>query len=162
PFWSLSSAQAIRGGSAAGVRAPAQPPISAAAAASQPLLMPRRRSIDTSDRLAARRGARLELDLRPDLSSGGRLEGRVCTEAPERRTEAAGEAPNRRVVGADRLVEAAPLGRHAVLDALQLVLERQEVLVRLELRIALHGHQQAAQCTSQLALRLLELPEQCG
>src|SRR3972149_6037531 len=83
-------------------------------------------------------GRRLEFDPGDGLAARRRLEEGLVPEARERGHEAAPEEPEAGVVIAGRLVEAAALHGDAVLRALELALERQEVLVAPELRIALH------------------------
>src|SRR3989304_2986254 len=102
-------------------------------------------------------GRRLEFDLGDGLAARRRTEEGLVPEAGERGHEAAREEPEARVVLADRFVEAAALHGDAVLRALELALERQEVLVALEIRVALHHDQQPAEGSAQLALGLLEL-----
>src|SRR5207248_11330154 len=104
----------------------------------------------------------LELDLRGGLAAGRGLEVRLLAEAAERRDHAPGEALERGVVVSHRLVEAHPLDGDAVLRPLELALEGQEVLVRLELGIALHGDEEPAQGPPELGLGVLELPERLG
>src|SRR5258706_15463524 len=87
----------------------------------------------------------LELHLGRLLAAGRRLEEGLVLEAAEGGDEAAGEEAQPRVVVAHRLVEAHALHRDAVLRALELALEREEVLVGLEIGIALDRDEQAAE-----------------
>src|SRR4029079_16627490 len=107
----------------------------------------------------SRAGRALELPLRRRLATRRRLEVGLLPEAAQGRHEAAREEPEPRIVLAHRLVEAPPLNGDAVLRALELALQRQEVLVGLQLGVALDGDEQAAQRPAQLALGLLELLE---
>src|SRR5262249_32382508 len=102
-------------------------------------------------------GAALEAHLGRRLTPRRRLEVRLLPEPAERRHHAAREDPEPGVVLADRLVEPHPLDRDPVLGALQLGLEGEEVLVRLQLRVALDGHQQSPQRAAELVLGVLEL-----
>src|SRR5690349_20944165 len=101
----------------------------------------------------------LELHLGGFLGAGGGLEVGLLLEAAQRGHQAPGEEPDPGVVVAYRLAVAHALDRDAVLGSLELALQREEVLVGLELRIALDGDQQPAQRATQLGLRLLELLE---
>src|SRR5215470_5798512 len=100
--------------------------------------------------------SRLELH----LGSGGRvgrgLEVRLRLETGEAGHEAIGKDRQPSVVLAHRLVVAAALDHDAVLGALELRLQREEVLVALQLRITLDRDQQPAQRSAQLLLRGLE------
>src|SRR5512145_3222007 len=89
-------------------------------------------------------GSRLELHLRRRGGVGGCLEELLGREAGQARHHVGGEARHARVVFAYGLVEAPTVEGDAVLGALELALERQEVLVALELGIALHRDEQAA------------------
>src|SRR5262245_9953926 len=80
---------------------------------------------------AASSGA-LELHLGRGLAPRRRLEVRLVLEASERRDDAGGEEADPCVVVAHRLVVAAALDGDAILGAFELALQRQEVLVRLE------------------------------
>src|SRR2546425_7193935 len=92
-----------------------------------------------------RSASRLELHLGRGRRVGRGLEERLRLEARHRRDDGAGEEAQARVVVAHRLVELPPLHRDPVLGPLELGLERQEVLVRLEVWIALDGHEKTAQ-----------------
>jgi hypothetical protein len=72
--------------------------------------------------------------------------------------DAAGERAQLGVVAADGVDVVAPRDGDAVLGALQLRLQGEEVLVRLELRIALDDDEQARQRRAQRRLILLEAP----
>src|SRR5215468_8258812 len=98
----------------------------------------------------------LELHLRDGLTARRRLEEGLFLEAAQRRDEAGGEDPDAQVVFAHGLVEALALHRDAVLRAFELALESQEVLVALELGIALDGHEQPGEGAAQLVLGILE------
>src|ERR1700683_378306 len=63
------------------------------------------------------------------------------------------EQRNVRVVSLNRVVITLALDRDAILRTCQFVLQTQEILVRLELRIILNDEQKAAECTIQLAVR---------
>src|SRR5262245_63940809 len=103
-------------------------------------------------RAEIREGAasRSELDRRRALAAGRRLEVRSSPEAPEGGHDARGEALDGRVVGAHDLVVAAPFDGDPVLRPLELALERQEVLVRLEVRVALDHREEPAEGAAQL------------
>src|SRR5262245_61329626 len=118
----------------------------------------RRRGSATSARPARRfrAGRALELHLRRRLAARRGLEEGLVAEAAERGDQARGEEPEPRVVLAHPLVVAAPLHGDAVLRALELVLERQEVLVGFQVGVALDGDEQAAERPAELSLRLLE------
>src|SRR6185295_17719843 len=106
-----------------------------------------------------RRPGGLELDRRRRVGARARLEVAPRREAAERRDQAARKAGDRRVVLADGLVVAAPLDRDAVLGALELALEREEVLVGLEIGVPLDDGEEPAESAAQRRLRVLELPE---
>src|SRR6266542_3872610 len=101
----------------------------------------------------------LELHLGRLLATGRGLEEGLLLEAAEGGDHAAGIKLEPRVVVAHRLVEAHALHRDPVLGALELALQLEEVLVGLELGIALDGDEEPAQRAAQLGLRLLELLE---
>src|SRR5207302_5853808 len=88
-----------------------------------------------------------------------RLEERLLLEAADPRHERAGEEADARVVVADRLVVLAALLGDPVLGALELRLERKEILIRLEVRVALDGHEEPTQRARQLTLSRLEALE---
>src|SRR5262249_53912258 len=104
----------------------------------------------------------LELHLGGFLAARRRLEVGLLLEAANGRDQAAREQADPGVVVAHRLAVAHALDRDAVLGALQLALERQEVLVGLELGIALDGDEQAAERAAQLGLGLLEFLKRGG
>src|SRR5262245_50595195 len=88
----------------------------------------------------------LELHLRVALGilADGELLHRLVALVERRRPDHAGKGAQFGVVGAHRLDVVAPRHRDAVLGALELRLQREEVLVRLEIGIALgHGDQAA-------------------
>src|SRR5215471_11491936 len=101
----------------------------------------------------------LELHLGRLLTAWRRLEIGLLLEAAERGHDAAGEQPEPGVVVAHGLVEAHALDGDAILGALELALQGEEVLVGLELGIPLDGDEQPAQGAAQLGLRVLELLE---
>src|SRR5881397_3667809 len=101
----------------------------------------------------------LELHFRDVLAPRRRFEERLLLEATQRRDEAGREHAHAEVVVAHRLVEALALHGDAVLRAFELALEGEEVLVALELRIALHGDEEAREGASELVLGVLELLE---
>src|SRR5688500_20274460 len=86
-------------------------------------------------RPAISNGAAVPLELDPGRSGrvGRGFEERLGLKAPEAGHEAAGEEANARVVLAHGVVEATPLHGDAVLGARQLGLQREEVLVRLQI-----------------------------
>src|SRR5215470_10217197 len=104
----------------------------------------------------------LELHLRRRLAARRGLEEGLLLEAAQGGDEARREDAHAEVVVAHRLVEALPLHGDAVLRALELALQGEEVLVALELGIALHGDEQAGEGAPQLVLRVLELLEGGG
>src|SRR5499426_3138712 len=115
-------------------------------AASATPASPTRTSTASSRRLWRMRPPRvrprgLELHLRDGLAARRGFEEGLLLEAAQRRDEAGGEDPDAQVVFAHGLVEALALHRDAVLRAFELALESQEVLVALELGIALDGHE---------------------
>src|SRR5712691_6744830 len=101
----------------------------------------------------------LELHLGGFLGARSGLEVGLLLEPAQRGHHAAGKESQPGIVVAHRLAVAHALDRDAVLGALQLALERQEVLVGLELGIALDGDEQPPERATQLRLRLLELAE---
>src|SRR5215475_8880963 len=100
--------------------------------------------------------SRLKLDLRRGGGVGRRLEVGLGLEAGEARDDAAREEVHLRVVLTHGLVVAPPLHHDAVLGALELALQRQEVLVALQLGVALDGDQQPAERAAELLLGGLE------
>src|SRR5206468_8902709 len=98
----------------------------------------------TSATARAKTTSRLELHPRRRGGVGRGLEERLRPEAVHVGHDAAGEQPQSRVVLANGLVEAASLDGDPVFGAFELGLESQEILVRLQLRIALDGDHQAA------------------
>src|SRR5215470_10898523 len=104
----------------------------------------------------------LELHLGGFLAARRRLEVGFLLEAADGRDQAAREQPDPGVVVAHRLAVAHALDRDAVLGALELALERQEILVGFELGIALDGDEQPPECAAQLGLGLLELLKRGG
>src|SRR5690242_16446674 len=92
------------------------------------------RSAGATGRSTARpaRSPPLELHLGGFLASRRRLEVGLLLEAADGGDQAAREEPDPGVVVAHRLAVAHPFHRDAVLGALQLALERQEVLIGLE------------------------------
>src|SRR5262249_30312409 len=103
--------------------------------------------------------SRLELHLGHGLRAALRLEECLGLIAREARHDRAWEQAQARVVFANRLVEIAALDRDAILCALELALQRQEVLVRLELGIALDRDQEPRERARELALSGLEFLE---
>src|SRR2546428_146238 len=108
------------------------------------------------------RGAELELHRRCLLRPGRGLEVRLLLEAHHPGEEGRGEALPRGVVLLRLLVEAHALDRDAVLRALELRLEVAEVLVGLQVRIALHDHEQTGERAGQRVLRGLPFREGGG
>jgi hypothetical protein len=90
---------------------------------------------------------------------GAGLEEGLLLEAAQAGDEAGREHAHAEVVVAHRLVEALALHGDAVLRPLELALEGEEVLVALELRIALHGDEEAREGAPELVLGILELLE---
>src|SRR5271166_5773542 len=87
---------------------------------------------------------------------GERLHGLVA--AVERRgPQHTGKGLELGVVGAYRLDVVAPRHRNAVLRTFQLRLQREEILVRLQVRVTLGRDQQPSERAGERALRLLEL-----
>src|SRR4029453_12445523 len=111
-------------------------------------------------RTAARN--RLELHLGDGLRAGRRLEERFGLIARELRDQRAREEPQARVVLAYGFVESPALDRDAILGALELALQGQEVLVRLEVGIFLDRDQEPRQRARKLVLRGLESLERLG
>ena len=74
----------------------------------------------------------------------------------------AGEGPQLGVVGAHRLDVVAPRDGDAVLGALELRLQRQEVLVRFQVGIVLAHREQPPERARELVLRVLELLQLLG
>src|SRR5712692_8545557 len=107
-------------------------------------------------------GGTLELHLRHLLAAWRRLEESLLLEATNARHHARREEAEPGVVVLHGLVEAHPLDGDAVLRSLELALQREEVLVALELWIALHGHEQPRQRSAELILRVLEFLEGGG
>src|SRR5437762_3888658 len=101
-------------------------------------------------------GSRLELHARGRRRVGRRFEERLRREGHQPRDDAAGEELEARVVVPHGVVEALALDGDAILGALELALQREEVLVRFQLGIALDGDEQPAQRARQLLLRRLE------
>jgi len=66
------------------------------------------------------------------------------------------------VVDARRLVVVAASNGNAVLGAFQLRLQREKILVRLQVRITSDGDQQPPEGTCKCTLRILILLEPCG
>src|SRR2546428_561161 len=106
--------------------------------------------------------SRLELHLGRGRRVPRGLEEGLGLVASEGRDDGAGEQAQARVVVAHRLVEASPLHGDAVLRALELGLEREEVRVRLEIGVALDGHQETTQGARELVLSGLEPLERLG
>src|SRR6266508_4206438 len=104
----------------------------------------------------------LELHLRRLLAAGRRLEEGLLLEAANARDEAGRKETKPGVVVPHGLVEAHALDGDAVLRSLELALEREEVLVALELGVALDRDQQSRERPAQLVLRVLELLEGDG
>src|SRR5919109_104787 len=99
----------------------------------------------------------LELHFGRRLAAGRRLEERLGPEAHHPGDHAGGKRAKPGVVVADRLVVALALDGDAVLRALELALQREEVLVGLELGIPLDGDEQATERARELPLRGREL-----
>src|SRR5947209_1282840 len=91
----------------------------------------------------------LELHLRHLLATWRRLEESLLLEAANACHDAPREEAEPRVVVLHGLVEAHALDGDAVLRALELALESQEVLVALELGIPLHRHEQPREGSAQ-------------
>src|SRR2546428_11245027 len=94
--------------------------------------------------------SRLELHLGSGGGVGRRLEVRLGLEAGEAGDDAMRKERQARVVLAHGLVVAPALHHDAVLGALELGLQGQEVLVALEIGIALDGDEQPAQRAAEL------------
>src|SRR5690242_4797697 len=103
--------------------------------------------------------SRLELHLRRSGGVGRGLEERLALESGEASHDGAREQGDLGVVLLNGLVEAPALDGDTVFCPLELRLQREEVLVALEIRIALDRHQQAAQRAGELTLRGLEALE---
>src|SRR4029450_4226888 len=101
--------------------------------------------------------SRLEFHLGRSGRVGRRLEERPGLKAGEPGNERAREEAEAGVVVARGLIELPALYGDPVLGSLELALQGQEVLVRLEVGVALDGDQQARQRARELALRLLAL-----
>src|ERR1700687_1616939 len=101
----------------------------------------------------------LELHFRDRLAPRRGLEERLLLEAAQPGDDARREDPDAQIVVAHRFVEALALHGDAVLCSLELALERQEVLVALELGVPLDGDEQAREGPPELVLGLLELLE---
>src|SRR5919109_4094949 len=99
----------------------------------------------------------LELHFGRRLAAGRRLEERLGPETHHPGDEARGKRAKPGVVVADRLVVTLALDGDAVFRALELALQREEVLVRLELRIPLDDDEQSTERAGQLPLRRREL-----
>ena len=69
------------------------------------------------------------------------------------------KCPQARVVGAHSFVVVPPCDSDPIFGPLKLVLEIEEILVRLQVRIGFHGHEKPRQGTGQLSLSGLELFE---
>src|SRR5262245_6711534 len=115
----------------------------------------------------ARPGARidaLELHLRIALGflADGEFLHRLAALVERRGPDHARKRAQLGVVGTHRLDVVAARHRDAVLGALELRLQRQEVLVRFEIGIPLRHGDQAAERAGQLRLRLLEALERFG
>ena len=110
---------------------------------------------------SAAQGAASELHLRRRLRTldRGELRHRLVAAEECRGPQQAGEGLELGVVGAHRLDVVAPRDRDAVLGAFELRLQRQEVLVRLEVGIVLADRDQPAERAGELVLRVLELLE---
>src|SRR5580698_1626610 len=99
--------------------------------------------------------AALKLHCRCSSRRLTRLEVRVVgMEASKVRPDAVRELSDERVVVAQGFVVTPPRHLNAVLCSLKLILQRKEVLVRLEIRIGLGQRQQPAQRSIQLPVRL--------
>src|SRR5262245_57635352 len=98
----------------------------------------------------------LELHLGRRGSVWRRLEERLGLEAGQARHDGARKQTQASVVLAYGLVEAPALHGDTILGPLELTLQRQEVLVALQLWIALDDHHEPAQRTRELALGSLE------
>src|SRR4029450_305847 len=106
--------------------------------------------------------SRLEFHLGRSGRVGRRLEERPGLKAGEPGNERAREEAEAGALVARGLIELPALYGDPVLGSLELALQGQEVLVRLELGVALDGDQQARQGARELALRLLELLQRLG
>src|SRR5215471_3307360 len=101
----------------------------------------------------------LEFHLRGRLGvvGGGELRHRLVSAEEGGGPEHARKGLELGIIGANRVDVVAPCDRDPVLGALELRLESQEVLVRLEVRVVLAHRKQAAKCARELVLRVLEL-----
>src|SRR6185369_12440758 len=118
-----------------------------------------RNSLARCHRRGRRRPRRPEIDLGRRLGSGLRLEIRPRLEAHGAGQDDRREGLDARVVRLRHLVEAAALDGDAVLRPFELGHQIAEALHGLQVRIALHHHQQPRQGGRELVLRLLELRE---
>src|SRR5207249_3875709 len=101
--------------------------------------------------------ARVEINGRRLLRSSCSLERYLGLGAVEDlRADRVGEGADARVVATDRLVIVAARRVDAVLRPFQLILQRQEILVRLEIRISFERRQQPPERTAELALGILK------
>src|SRR5262249_7533834 len=102
-----------------------------------------------------------ELDLRvaPDVLGDREFRHRLAARVERLRPEHARNGAQLGVVDAHRLDVVAPRHRDAVLGAFELRLQGEEVLVRLELGIALADREQAAERAGELRLCVLEFLE---
>src|SRR4029079_6339100 len=95
------------------------------------------------------------------LFDGEILHG-LCVRIKYRAPPAAGDRPDLRIIFLHRGDVVLARDGDAVLGAFELRLERQEVLVRLQIRIVLGDGQQTAERTGEAVLRLLEFLERLG
>ena len=111
-----------------------------------------------------RSAQKLELHLRHlgGFLGDGEVLHRLRIRIEHRAPPAAGDRPDLGIVGLHRGDVVAPRDGDAVLGAFELRLQREEVLVRLEVRIVLGDGEQLAERAGQRALRFLEFLEGLG
>src|SRR6201988_3537203 len=109
--------------------------------------------------MPSRRASELHLRRLRGTLDRGELRHRLVGTEEGRGPQEAGEGLELGVVDPHRLDVVAPGDGDAVLGALELRLQRQEVLVRLEVGIVLARRDQPAERAGELVLRVLELLE---
>src|SRR6185312_3832781 len=126
----------------------------------------KRGKVTDRDRLATLSAALLgaEIDLRQfQLVFGDReIRQRFIRGVPESRPQHRRERPQWQIVVPDGLDIVAPRHRDAVFGAFKLRLQRQEILIGLEVRIIFHHRQKFRQRAGEAGLALLELLESFG
>src|SRR5574337_484817 len=110
-----------------------------------------------SARSAAR--SRLELHFRRGRRVRSRLEKRLRTEAGGPRDDTGGKEVEARVVVPHGLIEASSLDGDSILGPFELGLQRQEILIRLEIGVSFDDDEQSAQRPRELVLDQLKALE---